>query len=134
MDEFGNIPITIWNEQIESTEEGFYEIHNICLRQFKRIKYLSSAIDTVFNKLTENLPDISEQQIKHAEDKLKTNEVTCDNIQSVEIMLFYNLHELLQEGPISAKFTNAQMYELPVTISHQEFYENYDSMYFGQRR
>ena len=90
MDEFGNIPITIWNEQIESTEEGFYEIHNIHLRQFKGVKYLSSAIDTVFNKLTENLPDISEQQIKHVEDELKTNEVTCDNIQSIEIMVFYN--------------------------------------------
>ena len=46
-------------------------------------------IDTVFNKLSENLPDISEQQIKHAEDELKTNEVTCDNIQSVHIMVFH---------------------------------------------
>ena len=26
------------------------------------------------------------------------------------------------------------MYELQLTISHQEFYENYDSTYFGQRR
>ena len=33
--EFGNIPITLWNGQIESIEEGFYEIHNIHLRQFK---------------------------------------------------------------------------------------------------
>ena len=33
--EFGNIPITLWNGKIESTEEGFYEIHNIHLRQFK---------------------------------------------------------------------------------------------------
>ena len=41
--------------------------------QFKGVKYLPSVIDsTVFNKLTENLPDISEQQIKHAEDELKT--------------------------------------------------------------
>ena len=90
MDEFGNIPITIWNEQIKSTEEGFYEIHNIRLRQFKGVTYLSSTTDTVFNKLTENLPNISEQQIKNAEDELKTNEVTCDNIQSVDIMVFYN--------------------------------------------
>ena len=90
VDEFGNIPITIWNEQIESTEEGFYEIHNIRLRQFKGQKYLSSAIDTVFGKLTENLPNISEQQITHAKDELKTNEITCDNIQSVDIMVFYN--------------------------------------------
>ena len=90
MDEFGNIPITIWNEQIDNTEEGFYEIQNIRLRQFKGEKYLFSATDTVFNKLTENLPVISEQQIKHAKDELKTNEITCDNIQSVDIMMFYN--------------------------------------------
>ena len=31
VDEFGNIPIIIWKEQIERTEEGFYEIHNIRL-------------------------------------------------------------------------------------------------------
>ena len=90
MDEFGSIPITLWNEQIESTEEGFYEIYNIRLRQFKGVKYLSSARDTVFNKLTENLPEISEKQIKRAKDELKTNEITCDNIQSVDIMVFYN--------------------------------------------
>lgn len=81
---------TLWNEQIESTEEGFYEIHNFRLRQFKGVKYLSSARDTVFNKLTENLPEISEKQIKRAKDELKTNEITCDNIQSVDIMVFYN--------------------------------------------
>ena len=90
VDEFGNIPIALWNEQIESTEEGFYEIHNIRLRQFKGVKYLSSARDTVFNKLTEKLPEISEKQIKHAKDELKTNEITRDNIQSVDIMVFYN--------------------------------------------
>ena len=78
VDEFGNIPITIWNEQINNAEEGFYEIHNIRLRQFKGEKYLSSATDTVFNKLNDNLPVISEQQIKHAKDELKTNEITCD--------------------------------------------------------
>ena len=65
-----NIPITLWNEQIESTEEGFYEIHNIRLRQFKGAKHLSSARDTVFNKLTENLPEISEKKKSNAR---KTN-------------------------------------------------------------
>lgn len=30
---------------------------------------------------------------------------------------------MFQEGPISAKFSNAQVYELQLTISHQEFYE-----------
>ena len=71
VDEFGNIPITIWNKDIESTQEGFYEIQNIHLQQFEGKKYLSSAIDTVFRKLTENLPHISEQEIKDAKDKIQ---------------------------------------------------------------
>ena len=28
--EFGTMPITIWNKQIETVEEGFYEMNNIC--------------------------------------------------------------------------------------------------------
>lgn len=28
--EFGTMPITIWNKQIETVEEGFYEMKNIC--------------------------------------------------------------------------------------------------------
>ena len=58
--------------------------------KFKGEKYLSSAIDTVFKKLTENLLHISEQEIKDAGDKLKTNAITCENIQTVDIMVFYN--------------------------------------------
>ena len=102
VDEFGNIPITIWNEQIDNTEEGLYEIHNICLRQFKGEKSLSSATDTVFNKLTEILPIISEQQIKHAKDKLKTNEITCNNMQCVDIMVFYNCVTCPKKAQFSA--------------------------------
>ena len=60
MDEFGTIPITIWNKQIETVEEGFYEIKNIRLQKFKREKYTSTVTNTVFNKLNENLPHISQ--------------------------------------------------------------------------
>ena len=90
VDEVGNIPITIWNKDIQSTKEGIYKIQNVRLRQFKCKKYLFSAIDIVFKKLTENVPHISEQEIKDAKDKLKTNEVTCEKIQTVDIMVFYN--------------------------------------------
>ena len=60
MDEFGTIPITIWNKQIETVEERFYEIKNIRLQKFKREKYTSTVTNTVFNKLNENLPHISQ--------------------------------------------------------------------------
>ena len=46
--------------------------------------------DTVFNKLNENLPHISRQKIKDPKEELKTKEITCDNIQSVDITVFYN--------------------------------------------
>ena len=36
------------------------------------------------------MPHISEQEIKDAKDELKTNEVTCENVQTVDIMVFYN--------------------------------------------
>lgn len=44
----------------------------------------------MFNKLTENLLHISQQKIKDAKEKLKTNKITCDNIQSLDITVFYN--------------------------------------------
>ena len=74
---FGTMPITIYNKQIEIVEEGFYEIKNVCLWQFKGEKYISAVTDTMFNKLTEKLLHISQQKIKDAKEKLKTNEITC---------------------------------------------------------
>ena len=44
----------------------------------------------MFNKLTENLLHIFQQKIKDAKEKLKVNKITCDNIQSVDITVFYN--------------------------------------------
>ena len=105
VDEFGTMPITIWNKQIETVEEGFYEIKNIRLQQFKGEKYISTVTGTVFNKLNENLPRISQQKIKDPKEKLKTKEITSDNIQSVDSVL--QLHHLLQKSPISTRFTNA---------------------------
>ena len=105
VDEFGTMPITIWNKQIETVEEGFYEIKKIRLQQFKGEKYISTVTGTVFNELNENLPRISQQKIKDPKEKLKTKEITCDNIQSVDSVL--QLHHLLQKSPISTRFTNA---------------------------
>ena len=55
VDEFGSIPIMIWNKQIETEEEGLYEIKNIRLWQFRGEKYISAVTDTPFNKFAENL-------------------------------------------------------------------------------
>ena len=50
VNEFGTMSITIWNKQIETVEESFYEIKNIRLRQFKGEKYISAVTNTVFIK------------------------------------------------------------------------------------
>ena len=67
VDECGSIPITIWNKQIGT-----------------------GVTDTAFNKLTENLPLIPQRKIKDTKEEIKTNEITCDHIQSVDITVFYN--------------------------------------------
>ena len=46
--------------------------------------------DTAFNKLTENLPLIPQRKSKDTKEEIKTNKITCDHIQSVDITVFYN--------------------------------------------
>ena len=58
MNEFGTIPMTLWNKQIQTLQESFYEIKNIRVRKFKGEKYISALTNTVFNKLNENLPHL----------------------------------------------------------------------------
>ena len=98
VDEFGSITITIWNKQIETGEEGLYEIKNIRLWQFKGEKYISAVTDTAFNKLTENLPLIAQRKIKDTKEEIKTNKITCDHIQSVNITVFYNSVESAEKS------------------------------------
>ena len=80
VDECGSIPIMIWNKQIETEEEGLYEIKNIRLWQFKGEKYISAVTDTPFNKFAENLSLIPQRNIKDTKEEIKTNEITCDHI------------------------------------------------------
>lgn len=60
------------------------------LKLWKKVFMKSKTFVTMFNKLTENLLHISQQKIKDAKEKPKTNKITCDNIQSVDITVFYN--------------------------------------------
>ena len=91
VDECGSIPIMIWNKQIETEEEGLYEIKNIRLWQFKGEKYISAVTDTPFNKFAENLSLIPQRKIKDTKEEIKTNEITGDHIQSVDITVSYKL-------------------------------------------
>ena len=47
--------------------------------------------DTPFNKFAENLSLIPQRNIKDTKEEIKTNEITGDHIQSVDITVFYKL-------------------------------------------
>jgi len=47
VDDHGSIPVTLWNEQINTARDGqHYEIQNIRVRQYNGQKYLSSTTET----------------------------------------------------------------------------------------
>ena len=76
IDHSRTIPITLWNEQIQKVSEGFYQIENIRLRQFKRQNYLSGEKEvTVFKKLSKDYPKISEDKVKKAHETVVAKEV-----------------------------------------------------------
>lgn len=90
VDEAGSVLITLWNEQIELIAEGFYEVQNIRLRQYFGEKYLSASTDTIFNKIADNPPKtIPQQHIREALDKLRLDEISCLDINSADIQIFY---------------------------------------------
>ena len=65
LDESGSVMITIWNEQIEQTENNqYYEIENIRVRKYCSQKYLSANEETDFKKVASNLPKLSPDDIK----------------------------------------------------------------------
>lgn len=91
LDESGSIRIAIWNEQIEQTEDNqYYEIENIRVRQYFGQKYLFASIDTVFKKVTSNLPKLSADDIKKAQNEIMTNEIMCNSFLSVETSAYYS--------------------------------------------
>ena len=90
LDESGSVRITIWNEQIEQTENNqYYEIENIRVRQYCGQKYLSANEETVFKKVTSNLPKLSPDDIKKAQNEI-TNEIVCHSFLSVETSAYYS--------------------------------------------
>lgn len=91
IDESGIFPVTIWNDAIKLVAEGgFFEIQSIHLRQYQGQRYLSSALETVFNKISNEAPTtIPKESIAAALVHLNDKEITCHNITSVMIQNFY---------------------------------------------
>jgi predicted RNA-binding Zn-ribbon protein involved in translation (DUF1610 family) len=66
-----------------------YIIQNVRVRQYLGQKFLSSFNDTTFNKITEDLPQLSPDVVKEATALLRNKEIECAGFRSVEIIAFH---------------------------------------------
>ena len=94
VDDHGSIPLTLWNEQIKTTQDGHhYEIQNIRVRQYNGRKYLSCTPETKFLRSTQQLGQLQPQAVQQAKEDLKRQlqeaEVLCDDILTAEISNYF---------------------------------------------
>ncbi|XP_020904010.1 uncharacterized protein LOC110242371 [Exaiptasia diaphana] len=132
LDKSGKIRITLWNEQIQRVEEGFYSIENIRLRQFKGEKYLSGDKETLFTKLTENVPQITNEEIKDAQEALKTSEIILPRIHTADIAVFYTCLTCSKTSSLSARIKHAKVPKLQLKISYRGLHKNNSSSHLCQ--
>lgn len=92
IDEVGYVPITLWNDQIKSVQPGYYDIKEICLRQFLGKKYISTSTETIFTKISKDPPSsITAESLSEALDSLKLEEVNCDGkIIRASVQVYYS--------------------------------------------
>lgn len=89
IDQHGTIRITVWNEQTDSVQEGFYQVQNARLRQYCGEKYLSSSTDTTFNKI-DDLPQISPDALQDARATLTIQAIPFEKLHSIDINTYYS--------------------------------------------
>ena len=94
VDDHGSIPVTLWNEQINTARDGqHYEIQNIRVRQYNGQKYLSSTTETKLLPSKHQLGQLQPQAIQKAKETLKRQlqeaEVLCDQVLTVEILKYF---------------------------------------------
>ena len=94
VDDHGSIPVTLWNEQINTAQDGqHYEIQNIRLRQYNGQKYLSSTTETKLLLSKHQLGQLRPEAIQQAKEALKRQlqeaEVLCDQVLTVEILRYF---------------------------------------------
>ena len=94
VDDHGSIPVTLWNEQINTAQDGqHYEIQNIRVRQYSGKKYLSSTTETKLLLSKHQLGQLRPEAIQQAKEALKRQlqeaEVLCDQVLTVEILKYF---------------------------------------------
>lgn len=94
VDDHGSIPLTLWNEQIKTAQDGHhYEIQNIRVRQYNGQKYLSCTTETTFLLSTQQLGQLQPQAVQQAKEALKRQlqeaKVLCDHVLTAEILNYF---------------------------------------------
>ena len=89
IDDFGTIPITLWNEQIALVKSGeYYEFQNMRLKKYSVNFYLSSNAATKIKQISVDKA-VPEKALQQAAERLKMHEIVCDDIQTAEVLKSY---------------------------------------------
>ena len=99
VDDFGTIPITLWNEQICLVKSGeYYEFQNMRLRKYSGNLYLSSNAGTKIKQISVDKA-VPEKALQEAAERLKMHEIVCDDIQTAEVLKYYSCVNCMKKVP-----------------------------------
>lgn len=92
VDELGHVPLTLWNDHINSVTPVYYEINNLRLRKYFGKKYLSTSPEAVFTNISEDPPScITAESVRAALNFLRLEEVKCDGkIIGADVHVYYS--------------------------------------------
>lgn len=86
VDEYGSIPITLWNQQIPLVEYGnSYIFNNLRVRQYMGEKYLATTPETTI----ETMRDVKQPNKNDVDQQLRHKIIHCTSFQSTKILQHY---------------------------------------------
>ncbi|KAK3746098.1 hypothetical protein QZH41_004623 [Actinostola sp. cb2023] len=99
VDDFGTIPITLWNEQIAVVKSGeYYEFQNICLRKYSENLYLSSTTSTNIKQISVDKA-LPKEAVQQAAERFKMREIVCDDVQTADVLKYYSCINCMKKVP-----------------------------------
>ena len=142
-DDHSSIPLTLWNEQIKTTQDGHhYEIQNIRVRQYmyNSKKYLSCTIETKFLRSTQQLGQLQPQVVQQAKEDLKRQlqeaEVLCDDILTAEISNYFTCIQCKKKVQLrqESSVLKCRLYQLQLQFSKRKKHKKHDGKNFYRKR
>jgi len=99
VDDFGTIPITLWNEQIAVVKSGeYYEFQNIRLRKYSGNLYLSSTTSTNIKQISVDKA-LPKEAVQEAAERFKMREIVCDDVQTADVLKYYSCINCMKKVP-----------------------------------